>query len=65
MATEVYDVTGAGDTVIATLAYCLTLGLTVEEACHIANYAASIVIKHIGSATTTVDEIIAAIKTNN
>ena len=65
MATEVYDVTGAGDTVIATLAYCLTLGLTVEEACQIANYAASIVIKHIGSATTTVDEIIAAIKTNN
>jgi rfaE bifunctional protein kinase chain/domain len=65
MATEVYDVTGAGDTVIATLAYCLTLGLTVEEACNIANYAASIVIKHIGSATTTVDEIITAIKTNN
>lgn len=64
-ATEVYDVTGAGDTVIATLAYCLTLGLTVEEACHISNYAASIVIKHIGSATTTVDEILAAIKTTN
>lgn len=62
MATEVYDVTGAGDTVIATLSYCIALGFSIEEACHVANYAASIVIKHIGSATTTVAEIIAAIK---
>lgn len=62
MATEVYDVTGAGDTVIATLSYCVAQGFSIEEACHIANYAASIVIKHIGSATTTVEEIIAAIK---
>lgn len=61
-ATEVYDVTGAGDTVIATLSYCIALGFSIEEACHVANYAASIVIKHIGSATTTVAEIIAAIK---
>jgi len=62
VATEVYDVTGAGDTVMATLAYCLSLGFSIEEACHYANYAASIVIKQIGSATTTIDEIINAIK---
>ena len=47
VATEVYDVTGAGDTVIATLTYCLALGFNIEEASTVANYAASIVIKHI------------------
>jgi len=61
VANQVYDVTGAGDTVIATLAYCVGLGFSIEEACTIANYAASIVIKHIGSATTTIDEILTAI----
>lgn len=62
VATEVYDVTGAGDTVIATLAYCLSLGFNAEEAAIVANYAAAIVIKHIGSATTTIDEIITSLK---
>jgi len=62
VANQVYDVTGAGDTVIATLAYCVALGFSIEESCSISNYAASIVIKHIGSATTTIDEIITAIK---
>ena len=60
-ATEVFDVTGAGDTVIATIAYFIALGLTVEEACELANHAAAIVIRHIGSATTTVDEIISSL----
>jgi rfaE bifunctional protein kinase chain/domain len=57
-ATEVFDVTGAGDTVIATIAYFVALGMPVEEACELANHAAAIVIRHIGSATTTIDEII-------
>ena len=57
-ATEVFDVTGAGDTVIATITYFLALGFTVEEACDLANHAAAIVIRHVGSATTTIDEII-------
>lgn len=61
VATEVYDVTGAGDTVIATISYCVALGFSIEEACIISNYAASIVIKHIGSATTTIEEIISAL----
>lgn len=61
-ATEVYDVTGAGDTVVATLSYCLSHGFTMEEAAITANHAASIVIKHIGSATTTVPEIITSLK---
>ena len=57
-ATEVFDVTGAGDTVIAAIAYFIAAGFTVEEACELANHAAAIVIRHVGSATTTIDEII-------
>ncbi|MDB5020755.1 MAG: Bifunctional protein HldE [Pedobacter sp.] len=64
VATDVYDVTGAGDTVVATLSYCLALGFSIEEACSYANFAASIVIKQIGSATTTVEQIVSAIKTS-
>ncbi|MDB5090329.1 MAG: D-glycero-beta-D-manno-heptose-7-phosphate kinase [Mucilaginibacter sp.] len=57
-ATEVFDVTGAGDTVIAAIAYFIASGFTVEEACDLANHAAAIVVRHVGSATTTIDEII-------
>jgi rfaE bifunctional protein kinase chain/domain len=57
-ATEVFDVTGAGDTVIATIAYFIALGLSIDEACELANHAAAIVIRHIGSATTTVEAIL-------
>lgn len=64
-ATEVYDVTGAGDTVIATIAYCLALGLTLYEACQVSNYAAAIVIKHVGSATTSIEQIISVIDQEN
>ena len=60
-ATEVFDVTGAGDTVIATIAYFIALGLPVDEACELANHAAAIVIRHVGSATTTLDEIISSL----
>jgi rfaE bifunctional protein kinase chain/domain len=57
-ATSVFDVTGAGDTVLATMAYFIARGLNVEEACELANHAAAIVIRQTGSAVTTVDEIL-------
>jgi len=57
-ATEVFDVTGAGDTVIAVIAYFTALGLSVEEACELANHAAANVVRHVGSATTTIEEIL-------
>lgn len=57
-ATAVFDVTGAGDTVLATIAYFMAMGLSIEEACELANHAAAIVIRRVGSATTTIDEII-------
>lgn len=58
-ATEVFDVTGAGDTVVAAIAYFMAMGLNIEEACELSNHAAAIVIKQVGSASTTVDAILA------
>ncbi len=57
-ATEVFDVTGAGDTVLATMAYFIASGLSVEDSCELANHAAAIVIRRVGSATTNLEEIL-------
>lgn len=57
-ATEVFDVTGAGDTVLATMAYFMAAGLNLEDSCELANHAAAIVIRRVGSATTTLNEIL-------
>ncbi len=56
-ANEVFDVTGAGDTVLAVIAYCLSQGTNLETACELANQAAAIVVKKVGSATVTLDEL--------
>ena len=55
--TKVFDVTGAGDTVIASYALALTAGLKPEIAAIIGSIAASIVIRTFGCATTSLDEI--------
>ncbi len=60
-AREVYDVTGAGDTVIATLAAALAAGASMIEAAMLANHAAGIVVGKIGTETASVDEILASI----
>ncbi len=57
VAKEVYDVTGAGDTVIASLAFAISGGKSIDEACVFANLAAGVVVGKIGSATVTIDEI--------
>lgn len=54
---EVYDVTGAGDTVIAAIAYKLANLKSIGEAITFANLAASIVVGKIGAATASLDEI--------
>lgn len=56
-ALEVIDVTGAGDTVLASLGWALASGHTLQEACDFANKAASIVVSKVGSATATFEEI--------
>ena len=57
VAQEVFDVTGAGDTVIASIAFALSAGLSIEETARFANLAAGVVVGKIGSATVTLDEI--------
>ncbi len=60
-AREVYDVTGAGDTVIATLAGALASGQALSSAAALANIAAGLVVRKIGVATVTPGEISAAL----
>ncbi len=56
-ARSVFDVTGAGDTVIATLTMALTSGLSLEDSCLLSNYAAGVVVGKIGCASTSIDEL--------
>ena len=58
-AREVFDVTGAGDTVIATLALASAAGATMEEAAILANHAAGIAVGKVGTATVTREELLA------
>ena len=60
VAREVYDVTGAGDTVIATLAAALATGASTLEAASLANHAAGIVVGKVGTATATAEELSAS-----
>lgn len=55
--TEVFDVTGAGDTVVATLAVALGSGVSLPGAMQLANLAASIVVRRFGCSTTDRDEM--------
>jgi rfaE bifunctional protein kinase chain/domain len=57
VAREVFDVTGAGDTVVSAIAVALAAGATMVEAAIISNHAAGIVIKEVGTASTTADAI--------
>jgi len=62
VAREVFDVTGAGDTVIATLAAALAAGASLEEAAGLANHAAGVVVGKVGTATATPEELLAAVR---
>jgi D-beta-D-heptose 7-phosphate kinase/D-beta-D-heptose 1-phosphate adenosyltransferase len=59
---EVYDVTGAGDTVVATVAVALGAGTGFREAARIANVAAGVVVQHVGTAAITIDDLADAIR---
>lgn len=62
MAREVYDVTGAGDTVIAILSLALSVGLDLKEAGYLANIGAGLVVGKIGTATIGPSELIEGVK---
>ena len=57
MAREVFDVTGAGDTVISTLTLALAAGADLKQASYIANHAAGIVVAKVGTATCSPEEL--------
>ena len=65
VAREVFDVTGAGDTVIATLALARAAGATMEESAIIANHAAGIAVGKIGTATVTREELLSDFESRN
>ena len=58
VAREVYDVTGAGDTVLASIGFALACNLSIDEAIDFANLAAGVVVGKLGSATASLNEII-------
>lgn len=62
VAQEVFDVSGAGDTVIAAFTLALSCGAKMSEAAHIANYAAGIVVGKVGVAAVTREELLGRIK---
>ena len=61
-AKEVYDVSGAGDTVVATLALALASNATLKQAAILANHAAGITVGKIGTSTVTIEEIKGSLK---
>jgi len=61
MGREVFDVTGAGDTVIATCALALGAGCSLEDATALANHAAGVVVGKVGTATVSTEELKAAL----
>lgn len=62
-ARTVYDVSGAGDTVVAVLTLALAAGAPILSAVQLANYAAGAVVEKLGTATASPDEIIALLET--
>ena len=63
-AREVFDVSGAGDTVIATMAACLASGLDAESAVDLSNVAAGIVVSKTGTAPISRNELVAELTTS-
>jgi D-glycero-beta-D-manno-heptose-7-phosphate kinase len=62
VARKVFDVTGAGDTVIATIGLAFSAGLGLMESCILSNYAAGIVVGQIGTAAVSPEELIDSIR---
>jgi D-beta-D-heptose 7-phosphate kinase/D-beta-D-heptose 1-phosphate adenosyltransferase len=62
VAREVFDVTGAGDTVVSVAALALAAGATFPEACSLANHAAGVVIREVGTASCTPQQLLESLE---
>ena len=65
MARQVYDVTGAGDTVVSTLALAVSVGASIQQASIMANYAAGAVVGQLGTTSITKTQLKKAIHKAN
>jgi rfaE bifunctional protein kinase chain/domain len=65
VAKNVYDVTGAGDTVISAFTLAYTAGASLEESAVIANHAAGIVVGEVGTAVVTIDQLSQSLRLKN
>jgi D-beta-D-heptose 7-phosphate kinase/D-beta-D-heptose 1-phosphate adenosyltransferase len=61
VAREVFDVTGAGDTVVSTLSLSIAAGVPLKDSARLANFAAGVVVGHVGTATVTREQLAEAI----
>ncbi|MBT9587849.1 D-glycero-beta-D-manno-heptose-7-phosphate kinase [bacterium] len=61
LATQVFDVSGAGDTVLSTLAWTLAAGATPAQAIEVASHAAAVVVRKVGTATASPSEILGSV----
>jgi D-beta-D-heptose 7-phosphate kinase/D-beta-D-heptose 1-phosphate adenosyltransferase len=64
-AKKVFDVTGAGDTVIATITLAHAAGASLEDAAVIANHAAGIVVGEVGTAVVTPERLISSLSSHS
>ena len=64
LATQVFDVSGAGDTVLTLVALCRASGAPWEQAVELASHAAAVVVRKLGTATPTVEEILRSLERN-
>ncbi|MEJ0063656.1 MAG: D-glycero-beta-D-manno-heptose-7-phosphate kinase [Alphaproteobacteria bacterium] len=64
-AREVFDVSGAGDTVVAAMAMAMAAGAPLPDAAYLANLAGSIVVGKVGTATVTVDDLLSEMQEDN
>ena len=58
LASEVYDVSGAGDTVLSVASLAIASGASLKDSIVLANFAAAVVVKKVGTATLTPSELI-------
>ena len=65
LASQVYDVSGAGDTVLSVIALCRACGTEPEDAIRLASHAAAIVVRKVGTATVSCKELLSSLETDN
>lgn len=64
LASQVYDVSGAGDTVLAVMSMCAAVNAPITDAMHMASHAAAVVVRKVGTATVSSEELLDSLNTS-